>query len=145
MDCSNITEGSTVYLPVLEDGGYLALGDLHAVMADGEIGYSGAEVYGSVLLRVTVLKQAALKTPVVKEGEYYYFIASADSLDEAAEQASLLAADYLTQYEGLSSTDAVMVLNLIGSLGVCQAVNPQKTVKLQIHERCLKRPFPAAV
>lgn len=145
MDCSNITEGSTVYLPVQEDGGYLALGDLHAVMADGEIGYSGAEVYGSVLLRVTVLKHVCLKAPVVKEGDYYYFIASADSLDQAAEKASLLLADYLIQHEGMSSKDAVMVLNLIGSLGICQAVNPQKTVKLQIHERCLKRQFPAVV
>lgn len=144
MDCSNITEGSTVYLPVLEDGGYLALGDLHAVMADGEIGYSGAEVYGSVLLRVTVLKHVCLESPVVKEGDCYYFIASADSLDEAAEKASLHLADYLTRCEGMTASDAVMALNLIGSLGICQAVNPQKTVKLQIHESWFRRPFPAA-
>lgn len=144
MDCSNITEGATVYLPVLEDGGYLALGDLHAVMADGEIGYSGAEVCGSVLLRVTVLKHVCLQYPVVKEGAYYYFIASADSLDEAAEKASLQLAEYLTEYGGMTSSEAVMALNLIGSLGICQAVNPQKTVKLQIHESWLKHRFLAA-
>ena len=144
MDCSNITEGSTVYLPVLEDGGYLALGDLHAVMADGEIGYSGAEVYGSVLLRVTVLKQVCLENPVVREGDCYYFIASADTLDRAAEKASLQLADYLTKHEGMPVEEAVMALNLIGSLGICQAVNPQRTVKLGIHERWFRKPFLAA-
>lgn len=143
MDCSHITEGSTVYLPVLKDGGYLALGDLHAVMADGEIGYSGAEVYGSVRLRVTVLKGTGLMYPVVKEGSYYYFIASANSLDQAAEKASMQLAEYLAKYEGMSASEAVMALNLIGNLGICQAVNPQKTVKLQIHQKYLKHKFPA--
>ena len=41
MDCSHITEGSTVYLPVLKDGGYLSLEDIHAVMALNLIGKWG--------------------------------------------------------------------------------------------------------
>jgi len=38
MDNTMITEGGILYLPIFAEGALLALGDLHAVMGDGEIG-----------------------------------------------------------------------------------------------------------
>lgn len=137
MDCANITEGAEVYLPVFVPGAQLALGDLHGVMADGEIGYSGLEVYGSVLVETQLLKGVRLANPVVREGETLYFIASGDTLDQAAETASLDLCDFITRYEGLSTRDTVMLLNAIGHLGICQAVNGQKTVKVGVQRRWL--------
>lgn len=137
LDCGNITQGAVVYLPVFTPGAQLALGDLHGVMADGEIGYSGFEVYGSVEVQVDLLKGVRLPNPVVREGETLYFLASADTLDQAARQASLDLCDFITHYQGRSVRDTVMLLNAIAHLGVCQAVNGQKTVKLAVHRRFL--------
>jgi len=50
MDCKAIAEGATVYLPVNVSGALLALGDLHAVMADGEIGVSGLRLADALRL-----------------------------------------------------------------------------------------------
>ena len=54
MDCKKITEGATVYLPVNTEGALLAMGDLHAVMGDGEVGVCGVETAGRVTVKVTV-------------------------------------------------------------------------------------------
>ena len=35
MDCTKISEGTTLYLPVFVPGALLSMGDLHAVMGDG--------------------------------------------------------------------------------------------------------------
>ncbi len=56
MDVTDICEGSTVYLPVRQEGGLLALGDLHAIMGDGELCYSGCEINGEVILQVDLIK-----------------------------------------------------------------------------------------
>ena len=37
MDCKRIVKGSVLYLPVFIKGALLSIGDLHAVMGDGEI------------------------------------------------------------------------------------------------------------
>lgn len=41
MDTKLIAEGSTLYLPVFQEGALFGLGDLHAAMGDGEISVSG--------------------------------------------------------------------------------------------------------
>ena len=40
--------GATVYLPVRQPGGMLAIGDMHASMGDGEICFTGVEIAGEV-------------------------------------------------------------------------------------------------
>src|SRR3954464_8034153 len=48
--------GSTVYLPVRQPGGMLAIGDMHAAMGDGEVCCPVVEIAGEVTIRVDVLK-----------------------------------------------------------------------------------------
>ena len=63
MDCKKIGEGAVLYLPVNVPGALLALGDLHAVMGDGEVCVCGAEISGEVTVRVTVVKGRPLPLP----------------------------------------------------------------------------------
>jgi len=76
LDCKVITAGSEVYLPVNVKGALLALGDLHAVMGDGEVCICGAEVSGEVILKAT---QVAfdIPTPCVETSSHFHFIGSA--------------------------------------------------------------------
>ena len=40
--------GATVYMPVRQPGGMLAIGDMHASMGDGEVCFTGVEIAGEV-------------------------------------------------------------------------------------------------
>ena len=51
--------GATVYLPVRQPGGMLAIGDMHASMGDGEVCFTGVEIAGEVTIRVGLLKGEA--------------------------------------------------------------------------------------
>lgn len=137
MDCRLMKEGAVVYLPVFVEGGLLSAGDLHAVMADGEVGYSGLETYGTVLLQAEVVKGIKLPSPMVYVDGFWYLLSSAVSLDDAARQVCVDLCGLLTKYDGWEQEDAVRLLNLIGHLEICQAVNPLKTVRLGIAEQFL--------
>ena len=124
-----------VYLPVFTEGALLAAGDLHGLMGDGEIGYSGLETDGRVTLKVELVKGAALAGPMVINRGRLIVVASDDTLDAALVTASLRMCDFLVQRGGLPAADAVRLLTLLGDAGICQAVNPQKTAKLSIPVR----------
>jgi len=58
MDVQEVCEGATVYLPVYVPGALLHIGDVHAIMGDGEInGGGGIECRSEVTLTVDVLKR----------------------------------------------------------------------------------------
>lgn len=132
LDCSDIREGSILYLPVFADGALLSVGDIHGIMGDGEIGYSGLETNGKVNLRIEVIKNFQILEPIVSYNEQLSLLSSAETLDAAAEQVSLAMHDFLCQNSTLDSEDIVRLLTLLGKLGICQAVNPMKTTKLSV-------------
>jgi len=129
MDTRLIGEGATLYLPVFVSGGLLAAGDLHAAMGDGEICGTGVEVAGSVQLRVDVRRDVHLTSPVLETSEVVATIASAETLDEAADRATGDMADLLTQRLGLTAVDATMLMSAAGQLQVSQVVDPLKTAR----------------
>ena len=129
MDTRLISEGATLYVPVFVPGALLAAGDLHAAMGDGEICGTGVEVAGSVQLRVDVRRDIELANPVLETSEVVATIASAETLDEAADRATSDMADLLTRRLGLSPSDATMLMSAGGQLQVSQVVDPLKTAR----------------
>jgi len=129
MDTTLIGHGATVYLPVFVPGALLAAGDLHAAMGDGEICGTGVEVAGRVTLVVDVHRDLTLVNPAVENGDVVATIASAETLDEAAELATRDMADLLMSRLGLSPADATMLMSAAGQLQVSQVVDPLKTAR----------------
>lgn len=129
MDCKEIAAGSQVYLPVSAPGGLLAMGDLHALMGDGEVCICAAEVSGTVTLSVDILKAVRLPTPAVETDEYLLLLASAETLDECQMLVLGKAHRFLTDMVGLAANQAARVMSLLGELRVCQVVDPLKTMK----------------
>ena len=101
MDTRIIGEGATVYFPVFVPGALLAAGDLHAAMGDGEICGTGVEIQGSIQLTVEVRRDLTLHEPVVETDDVVAAIASAETLDAAAEQATRHMAELLQVRLGL--------------------------------------------
>lgn len=132
MDCTRIGAGATLYLPVNVEGALLAMGDLHAVMGDGEVGVCGVEIAGMVTVRVTVLKSCALPTPFLVNDDTAMTIYSAETVDEASIGATLAMHTFLMQELGMSDHEAGMLLSIAGNLCICQIVDPEKTCRMEL-------------
>jgi len=138
MDCKEIREGATILLPVNVPGALLAIGDLHAVMADGEIGVAGLEVAGSVIVTVDLIKGKDLPIPMIINDNHVMTLASDEDLDIAVDMAVANMIRYLTEFEDFSPTDAVMLTSLVGDVSICQVVDPKKTIRVEFPKRFLK-------
>jgi acetamidase/formamidase len=66
LDVKDLVAGSTLYLPVLNEGALFSLGDVHAAQGDGEICVNGIECPAAVTVRFTLLKASRLSAPVVE-------------------------------------------------------------------------------
>jgi len=132
LDCRMIKEGSTIYLPVAVTGAMLAMGDLHALMGDGEVLICGVEITGEVDVKLQLIKQAHYPLPLLKTPDKWYAIASAQTLDQAADMATRQMADILTKINQVSNEDAGMLMSIAGHLEVCQVVDPLKTARFSM-------------
>jgi len=132
LDCKKIAEGATLMLPVNVPGALLAMGDLHAAMADGEIGVSGLEVAGRVTVTVDVLKSANLPTPMLRNDTHIMTLASHEDLDIAVDMAVENMAKYLMSDRGMTLADATMLISLTGNVRICQVVDPKKTIRVEM-------------
>jgi len=139
MDCTLIGEGCRVYLPVEVPGALLGLGDLHAVMGDGEIVVCGVEMAGWVTLRLTLLKGARLPLPLVENEELVATIHSHEDLDLAAQGAIEGMVRLLTETVGLPLPEAGMLMSVLGQLRICQVVDPLKTCRMEFPKWVLAR------
>lgn len=131
MDCKLIAAGSIVYLPVNAGGALLSLGDLHAVMGDGEVCICGAEVSGEVILKGSA-ESSRIPTPCVETKSHFHFIGSALHLDDCERIVLRKAHTFLTEVAGMSANDAARSMSLLCDLCVCQVVDPLKTMRFSV-------------
>jgi len=130
MDTNRITTGSVVYLPVNVPGALLSLGDLHAVMGDGEVCVCGAEISGEAVVKVTVLKSFNAPLPLLIAGGEVITVSSAPLLDDAAKTAVKNMHEFLVHL-GLDKEKAAMLLSLSGNLRISQVVDPLMTARME--------------
>jgi len=138
MDCKRITKGSTVFLPSNVEGALLSLGDLHAVMGDGEVCGCGVEIKGEVTLKVEVLKDKSLPLPLILTNDVVMTVASHEDLNEAASWVTKNMYQLLVNKLDMSNEEASMLLSIAGDLRVNQLVNPLKTARFEIKKDVFK-------
>lgn len=138
MDTKDICVGSTLYLPVFQPGGMLALGDIHALMGDGEVCGTGVECSASVLLRIGLKKNWNFKRPVLKNQKGLQILVSAKTVEEASEGAVEDMVWYLTHIYGLSFHQAYFLCSIACDIRVSQLVDPLVTVRISIENRVLE-------
>ncbi|MDO4394333.1 MAG: acetamidase/formamidase family protein [Bacillota bacterium] len=138
MDCTRVTQGSALYLPVNVPGALLSMGDLHAVMGDGEVLICGMETGGTVTVKVTVLNDVSLPVPCLVSDDIFCTIQSATDLDHASCDASKVMLRFIQERTGMDTASCGMLLSLAGNLIICQIVNPQKTVRMELSTEILQ-------
>lgn len=139
LDTTLIGEGATLYLPVNVEGALLSMGDMHSSMGDGEIMGSGLEVGGEVEVTVEVIKDSSLPLPFIETDELYVTLGSRETMEEASKVALNNMASFLTETTDLTFNQAGMFLSLAGDLKVSQAVNPNKTMRVEVRKDILNK------
>ncbi|MDO5415421.1 MAG: acetamidase/formamidase family protein [Bacillota bacterium] len=139
MDNIMVCEEAVLYLPVAVEGGLLALGDVHAVMGDGEVGVTGLEIPADVTLTVEIIKGQAPEYPILENDEVFSVIVSKETVDEAAEAASELMLEFLEPRMDMKTEEIVMLMSLVGNVDICQIVDPLKTVRFVFPKKYMAR------
>ena len=132
VDNTAITTGATLYFPVAVEGALFGCGDMHAAMGDGEVSVSGAEVAGYATVTLTALPELYVPDPIIENETHLGIIASAESLDAAADRAVHEMVDLICDRTGKSADEVVMLLSLVADVQVCQMVDPEKTVRFMV-------------
>lgn len=112
MDNPLLNKGTTIYLPCEIDGGLLAIGDLHALMGDGEISGTGIEIAGSVTIRVRIIKDFKLNLPLLETSDAYYINGYGIDSNNAIKRAFLELQRLIVNTKAWDNTDASIYLSL---------------------------------
>ena len=129
MDTRDIKAGSTLYFPVRQEGALLALGDCHALMGDGEVCSTGLEIPASVTLEINLIKNMQVKWPLLETEDNTMIIASGDTLDDAAYEATDQTVKFIKHGLGFTWEDAYMLTSLAVDIKISQLVDPKNTVR----------------
>lgn len=114
MDCPLLNKGTSIYLPCEVNGGLLAIGDLHALMGDGEIVGTGIEIKGEVTVKVNVIKNFKLNWPLLETEDAYYINANGETCNKAFTRAFLEMQRLVAKTKDWDNTDAAIYLSLRG-------------------------------
>ncbi|MFP8889179.1 acetamidase/formamidase family protein [Natrialbaceae archaeon A-CW2] len=143
LDTTDITTGTTVYFPVNQPGGLLAMGDCKAAMADGEMCGTGAEIATEIDVTLEIIEESTvdISRPLLETADAWKTVASAETLEEACELANWDLIDLLVAEHGFDETEAYMFSSLAGGLEISQVVDPLVTVRNAIPKAHLSSPF----
>lgn len=131
MDCKKIVKGSIIYLPVNVKGGLLSMGDIHALMGDGEVFICGLEIAGEITVKVSVLKNIKLPTPFLYSRGKVMSIQSAEDLDKAGDMAAKEMFEFVKEAAKQDDVRTGMLMSLLSDMAVCQVVDPLLTVRVE--------------
>lgn len=121
LDNQKITKGTSLYLPVNVDGALLQIGDLHALMGDGELSGAGLEIQGSATVTVDVIKDFSLNRPLLETESMWYAIGSGPDYMAALKKATRDLQTLMLEPYGWDETDVFIYMSLDGHVEICQA------------------------
>ena len=133
MDNRHLTEGSTLWLPVLCEGALFSCGDPHAAQGDGEVCVSAIECAMQATLRFH-LRRRSIPAPAFRSppgplalsaasAGYYATMGIAPDLMDGAKAAVRAMIAWLVEERGLSREDAYVLCSVAGDLKILEVVD----------------------
>lgn len=143
MDIQEVTIGNTPYLPVFVEGGLLHVGDVHAVMGDGEIcGAGGIETRATVTLRVSLQERPPeMLWPRIETPEEIISIGCSRPAEDAFRIALQEMIKWMAASYRFSETEAFLLLGQILQARCTQFVDPLYTYICKVSKKYLC-PYP---
>jgi acetamidase/formamidase len=137
MDCVDTGEGTTLYLPVWVDGGYLSFGDVHAAQGDGELNGTALEVTAEVTLDIEVLEGHAAQWPRIESDTHIMAAGSTRPLMNCVRLAQIELLNWLVDEHGFQREEAWQLNAQVGTMRIGNVVDPCYTVVAKFPKRYL--------
>lgn len=113
MDLTDCRPGTTVYLPVMTDGAYLSIGDIHAIMAEGESSFVAIEAEGVAVISVDIVKNLSLRAPRIETKSEWIFVGLGDPVQDSVQRGYEDAFDFLINTHAFTPGDAYALLSAV--------------------------------
>ncbi|MGM0883048.1 MAG: acetamidase/formamidase family protein [Bacillota bacterium] len=130
IDCKDLVKGSSLFLPIPVEGGYLAIGDGHALQGDGEV--SGQAIECPIeLIDVTLYlrEDIRLTAPRANTPSGWITFGFHEDLNEATVQALDGMLTLMNEMYGLTRVEAMAFGSAVIDLKITQIVNGVKGVQ----------------
>jgi acetamidase/formamidase len=143
LDLKDLTEGSSLYLPVEVPEAMFFLGDSHFAQGDGEVALTAVEGSLRTTLKLTLLKagdsaipqKGAFKEPFGETPEYWMPIGLDPDLSEAMKKTVRASMKFLTEKMGMDSATALSYLSAATDFEITQVVDETKGVHAHIKKK----------
>jgi acetamidase/formamidase len=139
MDNKELQAGTTLYLPVHEEGALFSAGDGHGRQGDGEVSIAAVETALRGRFRLTVRKDMAITGPYAESPTHLISMGFHESLDEAMRRAVRQMVGLASDLGGITPDQAYMLLSLAGDLRITQVVDGEKGVHMMMRKDWLAR------
>jgi acetamidase/formamidase len=139
LDCKDLTAGSTIYLPVWNEGALFSTGDGHAAQGHGEVNGTAVETSLKGTFEFHVRKDLGWKLPRAETPTHYIAFGLDADLDDAARQALRQMIDWVVRLTGIPRDEAYALCSFAADLHVTQTVNNIKGVHAMITKSILQR------
>ena len=133
LDLSELSEGSTLFIPVWKPGALIFTGDSHAVQGDGEISLTALETrMQEMRIQVILHKQKNFAWPVAETDTHWIIVGLDKDLNVAMASAARNAIKFLATRAKLSELDAYALCSIAVSFRVTQVVDIVRGVHAMI-------------
>jgi acetamidase/formamidase len=137
MDNKELTEGSTLYLPVFAPGALFEVGDGHAGQGNGEVDITALETMLTGTFQFIVRKDMHLLWPRAETPTAYISMGFHEDLNEATRMAVRNMIDFLVTDKHLSRDQAYQLTSVAVDVDITQLVDG----KVGVHAICPKAIF----
>ncbi|MBZ5623604.1 MAG: acetamidase/formamidase family protein [Acidobacteriia bacterium] len=137
MDYNGLREGTTLYLPVNQEGALLFVGDGHAAQGDGELTGDALETSMDVEFTVNLIAGPRRGGPRAENDEYIMAMGIANSLPDALREATTELARWLERDYHLTPNESAIVLGTSIRYDVAEIVDPQINIVAKMSKAVL--------
>lgn len=124
LDCKELTEGATLYLPIAVEGALFSCGDGHARQGDGEVSGTAIECPMDVAeLSFELNDDVQINTPHIRTHDAWVTCGVGGNLDAAAFEALNAMLDLLQSRLDVPREEALALASVVVDLRVTQIVN----------------------
>jgi acetamidase/formamidase len=146
LDLWELTEGTSLFLPVFKPGARVWTGDANAIQSDGVVDQTGIEsAMEELRVQYLVRKGVAIKGPTIETATHWIVMAFADSLDTALPDCVRTAIGWLHEHAGLDRRDAYALCSMAISFRVTQWADQTGSVYSAIPPRTIHASIPKDV
>lgn len=139
MDCKELVEGSTLYLPVQVQGALFSCGDAHAAQGDGEVCLTALETaLTEAELQFVVRNDMDLEYPMFETPTHWGTMGFHENLDEAVKIALRGMIKFLASSKEMDSYEAYSLCSLQADLRVTQVVDGNKGIHAMMPKSIFK-------